>query len=330
MAKKEKEILSGFLADENTSTEDLKRLKKWLEESDEPHVVLFDEWNKNDSKETDLSFSSVQKGIVKLNSQEPDLLKRIVTNFQKAAAIIIFPLLVVSLYLFIQQRNTEPVYFETLAERGQKSQLVLPDGTKVWLNSDSKILYPDNFGKRNRSIKLIGEAYFEVKKDAEKPFFIEAEEAGIKVLGTSFNVRAYPEDKEIETTLFEGNIELTINPQNENIAARTLKLKPGESIKFDKTQNVLKYNNQKSDEILAWTNNQLIFRNDNFENLVGKIERWYDVDIVYDKESLDNQRLTVELYQGELLFRLLEIIELAMNVECESKENKIYIKPTEK
>ena len=324
-----KEILSKYIADKNITDSELKQLRNWLDNNPEVDRMMAEEWNNGDEKETDLQFSAILKKIQKKedNIQTISLTRKVIIKYQKIAAIILLPVLVLSSYIIADQFYSKPTYFQTAAERGQKSRLVLPDGSIVWLNSDSYIRYPDNFGKKGRSLELVGEAYFEVTKNPRKPFVVEAGEARIKVLGTTFNLKAYPDEDDIETTLFEGKVELTIQPDKENLLPRTVEMQPGESLLYDKTKNQLNYLNFKNDEIIAWTNNQLIFRNDNFENLVKKIERWYNVEIVYDKEKLNKQRLTVELYQGELLDRLLDIIELAMNVDCTMEKDKIIIKP---
>lgn len=326
MQSKGKKILFDFIADERISEKDQKQLHVWLSESDEVEELFREEWEKGDTMETEIRFSDVQKKISQSNEPVTTLFKKIILNYQKVAAIFLLPFIAVSLYFSVQQLDVETTWFQTSALRGQKSQVVLPDGTKVWLNSDSQISYPDNFGRKNRRVQLRGEAYFEVSSDAKNPFFVEAGEAQVRVVGTTFNLKAYPDENEIETTLFEGKVELTIHPENKNIAARTVKMQHGESLVFNKTKNELKYGRFESEEILAWTNNQLIFKNVNFENLVRKIERWFDVEIVYDEARLNKQRLTVELHQGELLFRLLDIIEFAMDVECISEKDKIYIK----
>ncbi|WP_319501289.1 FecR domain-containing protein [uncultured Draconibacterium sp.] len=332
MNKTEKNILSRFLANEITTHEELDHLKECLSDDREMEQLLREEWDKEHNKETKIQFPHIQGKIKELEKKSLKIpfRKKILISYQKVAAAIVLPLMAFSIYFAVNHFNSEPTYFQTIAECGQKSKIELPDGTKVWLNSDSKIQYPDNFGKHNRSIQLTGEAYFEVTKDVENPFLVEAGEVKVRVLGTRFNLKAYPDEYEIETTLFEGKVELNVQPEAKNIASRVVEMEPGESLIFNKTRNELQFGEFEKEEILAWTNNQLIFRNDNFENLVRKIERWYDVEIVYDKASLNNQRLTVELYQGELLFRLLDIIELAMDVECVSEQNKIYIKAKKK
>jgi len=334
MLKSERELLSRFIANEKCNEQELRRLKTWFESQEsqlEIDRLFLVEWEKNDEKTTSVQFDEIQK-TTKITSKNKvaGAIKTIIQHYQKIAAILLLPIIGISIYVFINQFNSDPIYFQTIAQRGQKSQLTLPDGTKVWLNSDSQIRYSDNFGKKNRSVELTGEAYFEVTKNAHKPFLVKAGEEEVKVLGTRFNIKAYSDETENETTLFEGKIELSIHPLEKNIQPRIITMKPGESLIYNKTENKLRYNNFQNDEVEGWKNNQLIFRNDNFEHLVKKIERWYNVEIIYDKEKLNEERLTVELYQGELLNKLLDIIELAMNVECVSEKDKIYIKAKEK
>lgn len=337
MLKNEKEILSQFVADGACSAEELARLKRWLTEDgsqSEIGKLFLKEWEEKDEKETSVEFQDIQNRIAnhqigKKNPGNPGY-RKIVHNYRKVAAVLLIPALFISTLFVLRQFNTETFWFRTAAAFGQKSHLILPDGTQVWLNSGSEISYSDAFGKKDRNVLLTGEAYFEVTKNAHKPFLVKAGEEVVKVLGTRFNIKAYSDETEIETTLFEGKIELSIHPLEKNIQPRIIAMKPGESLIYNKTENKLRYNNFQNDEVEGWKNNQLIFRNDNFEHLVKKIERWYDVEIIYDKEKLNEERLTVELYQGELLNKLLDIIELAMNVECVSEKDKIYIKTREK
>ena len=331
MKIKGKEILSKFLAEEKISNDEMSRLKDWLSNDQEIEQVLLEEWEKGDEKETSVQFTGIKNSIKERESfsREDSFLRKILINYQKIAALILLPVIAVSVYLGLHQFGSETEWFQTTAERGHKSKLELPDGTRVWLNSDSRLEYPQNFGKKTRTVFLTGEAYFEVNKNSKKPFLVETRQSRVKVLGTSFNISAYPNEPDIETTLFEGKVELTVIPDNNKTLPRTLEMRPGESIIFNTIKNQLKYNNFENDEVRGWTNNQLIFRNDSFEKLVRKIERWYNVEVIYDEASLNNQRLTVELYQGELLNRLLGIIELTMNVECISENDKIYIKAKE-
>jgi len=334
MKEKESKILSRFVAPEFCSQEELKELKKWLSEGkneQEINALFLKEWEKEDEKDTEVKFSEIQNRLKIIQKEKKNfsinLDGKIFRSFQMVAAILILPLILFLAYTLVHPLDSEPTYFQTATERGQKSNLILPDGTRVWLNSDSQLRYPDNFGRKNRNVELTGEAYFEVSKNKHKPFVVNAGQAEIKVLGTVFNLKSYPDDDEIETTLIEGRIEIKVKSQKEKGIQRKYEMKPGESLIYYTKEDKVKIHEFKKDEIVGWKNNQLIFRDDNFDKLVKKIERWYDVKIIYDQEQLKNQRLTVELYKGERLNRLLEIIELAINVDCKLENDKIYITP---
>ena len=224
--------------------------------------------------DTQVLFSGIKQGIAE---REKDVKKnrvfmRAVIKYQKIAAVILLPFIAFSVYITLNQINQDQAYFETIAESGQKSTLVLPDGTKVWLNSDSRLRYPDTFGKRNRTVQLTGEAYFEVAKDKRRPFLVEAGEVNIRVLGTTFNIKAYPDENEIETILLEGSIELTARLDAKS-ALKPVIMEPGQSLRFNKVENKLQHIPFDKEEVLGWTNNRLIFRNDSFDSFDTLIDK---------------------------------------------------------
>lgn len=333
MIRSGKEILSHFVAGEACPAEELKILNRWLSEEMSRKEIdeLFEkEWKKIVDKETSVTFQDVYEKIYSFDTgRKIRGINATPVNFfklLKVAVIFFISVLLFSVVYFYGKPYFNEQFFETSAPRGQKSQVVLPDGTTIWLNSDSQIKYPLNFGKRNRTVELTGEAWFEVTKNQRKPFIIKTRNLEVKVTGTIFNLRAYSGEPETEATLIEGEIELTMNPGFSENDKKTIKMNPGESLIFNSNKNDVTYSNFKPDEIVGWKNNQLIFRDDSFENLVTKIERWYDVKIICDEPALKTQRLTVELYQGEQLERLLDVIELALHVECKMNGNMIHIK----
>ncbi len=149
--------------------------------------------------------------------------------------------------------------------RGGQYQLTLPDGTQVWLNAASSITYPTTFIEKNRTVKITGEVYFEVKKNSAKPFRVETRKDKIEVLGTNFNVNSYSEESIIKTSLLQGSVRI-----NEKI------LKPGEAYL---NGNIVKTNIEQD---IAWKNGVFDFRNMSVEAALKQLARWYDVDIVYD------------------------------------------------
>jgi len=240
---------------------------------------------------------------------------------------LLIPILGLGILYWVSQYN-QPVgqYTETIAPRGQKSQIVLADGTKVWLNSDTKIKYPGNFSKNQRDVYLDGEAFFEVAKNEHQPFVVHTSQVNVKVLGTKFNIKAYADESDVETSLFEGKINLIMNNSSSGSPVEK-EVKPGQSFVYSKTDHQLVANRFPQEEINGWKKNQLIFKDDTFSNLVRKVERWYDVKVVYDEKQFDDRRLTVELYEGERLDRLMSIISLALSVDYKYEKGEIILTP---
>ena len=228
-------------------------------------------------------------------------------------------------------------YSEVSSPVGSKTKLVLPDSTVVWLNAGSKLTYNEHFGATNRNATLVGEAFFEVKKST-MPFIIHANTVQIKVLGTAFNVKAYPGDPKIETSLIRGSIEVTIKnrPDNKIMLSPNEKLivknEPAEkllskegpaqpAIAFEK----LHYN--KNDSTIAetaWVADRLTVREETFEELTVKMERWYDVRIEIRMEELRNKVLSVT-FEDETVDQSLEALKELFQFKYEKNGNNIII-----
>jgi transmembrane sensor len=157
--------------------------------------------------------------------------------------------------------------------RGGQYKVVLPDGTQVWLNAASSITYPLAFRSNERKVEIIGEAYFEVTKDAARPFRVYSGKQVVEVLGTHFNINAYPDEPAIKTTLLEGKVKVTAG-------ANQIFLIPGEQSQMSIASLTL---NQDVDleEITAWRNGYFVFNHEHIESIMRKISRWYDVDVEY-------------------------------------------------
>lgn len=217
-------------------------------------------------------------------------------------------------------KEREIVYQQQLiTQKGSRSQVLLPDGSKVWLNAGSKLDYPRQFNGKTRDVQLEGEAYFEVMKDSEKPFYVHTHAFDIKVLGTGFNVRAYPDEDSAVTSLVHGSVEVIVGKKEK----RTLLLLPNEKITLpmnagiDETEKTINNKPAVSDLSMvkekmikvedtvqsetAWINNKLAFKKMPLEKVVLLLEKWFDADIrfknedkkalnfsgVYDKEDLE-------------------------------------------
>jgi len=334
MTEKIIDIANRFLSEKDCTSQELSALKKWLSDPGTHTDVeswLLEHWASSPEIDSitliETVFQQIQEYEEGYQTKSGFSVRRILKIYQKVAAFLLIPVIGLGILYWVSQYN-QPVgqYTETIAPRGQKSQIVLADGTKVWLNSDTKIKYPGNFNKNQRDVYLDGEAFFEVSKNAHQPFVVHTSGVNVKVLGTKFNVKAYGDESEIETSLFEGRINLVTNsPSFETPVEK--EVEPGQSFVYSKTDHRLAANKFAQDEINGWKKNQLIFKDDTFSNLVRKLERWYDVKVVYDEKLFNDRRLTVELYEGERLDRLMNIISLALSVDYKYEKGKISLTP---
>jgi transmembrane sensor len=235
---------------------------------------------------------------------------------------------------------------EVSTRPGSKSMVKLPDGSVVWLNAGSKISYNKDFGKELREVYLTGEGFFDVSKNKEKPFIIHTSSIKIKVLGTAFNVKAYPEDKQTETSLIRGSIEVTIRnrPNDKIILAPSEKLivENNEVLQKEKAKtttvkavpiivaplvsiNKLKYS--QVDSTVAetqWVYNKLVFRDESFADLAVKMERWYDVSIEINDPVLKQARLN-GIFEKETIIQALEALRISLPFKYDQNGNNIII-----
>ena len=180
-------------------------------------------------------------------------------------------------YNTLNEKPTDVLYNTLTTPRGGQYQLVLPDGSKIWLNAASSIRYPTAFTGKERKIEITGEAYFEVAKNAGMPFIVKANDMEVKVLGTHFNVNAYDDEAVIETTLLEGSVSVTKD-------AAIAILKPGQQSRLTKLGTLDVINEADLEEAVAWKNGMFSFKRADIKTVMRQIARWYDVDIVYEKQ----------------------------------------------
>jgi ferric-dicitrate binding protein FerR (iron transport regulator) len=333
-----KKLSGEASSSELTELEQLMRANPDLHYSAQP---LMDLWQADDSPDKAIGREAFNRHIQRMedlgidfSSIDTDTSTRPTDTRKKAilrATAIAIPLLALVIIavrpLFLSNNSKLPqtaaadkqptrTLSEISTRNGSKTSLILPDGTKVWLNAGSKLIYNSAFGKIDREVSLSGEGYFDVVRNKEKPFIIHASKINIRVLGTEFDVRSYPSDKTTEASLIRGSIEVTFNDQ----PSKTVILKPNEKIvvnnfKFENhlaqtTDNpqdkrsvtgipkdvavkALTYEN-KTGEIIetSWVENKLVFQNESFEEIARKLERWYGVSIRFQNERLKDNHLT--------------------------------------
>lgn len=254
--------------------------------------------------------------------------------------------IVIAWFAFFQQRFNHTRKQESLAQntvstkRGSKSKVQLPDGTQVWLNADSKIVYNESFQDKIREVQLTGEAFFDVVRDEHRPFIIHTSTIDVKVLGTAFNVRSYANEKNTETSLIRGSVEITLldNPDkkiilkpNEKLVVRNKAFTDSkdESPAEKKTTMTLgKINFQVKDSSVVetlWVKNKLAFDEEPLEDIALKLERWFDVKVVITDKALMKNRYTA-FFEDEDLQQVMEALKMTagdFNYTINKKEVRI-------
>lgn len=204
--------------------------------------------------------------------------------------------------------------------KGKTYQLLLSDGTRIWLNSETEITYPTRFVGNKREITLIGEAFFEVAKNKEKPFIVNANGMEVKVLGTSFNVSCYTADKTISTTLIEGSV--SVKTENK----KTVTITPSEQFTYNRDNAKTDIRIVNTELFTSWINGEYIFKDTALEEIVKKLQRWYDFSVNYEDESLKNNRYSLIVDRNTDIDHLLEVISYTSDIKLERTNNIINIK----
>jgi len=304
-------------------------------------------WKQLDRRSTGLAEESFERHLYRLNEKvfEPSVESETFSDVQKlssvrrlvqknylkmlwgaaAASILLF------WFLFRPNENAgiKPINNTVSTKVGDKASINLPDGSKVWLNGDSKITYVGDFGNKTREVYLSGEAFFDVVKDKTKPFIIHTRTINLKVLGTAFNVRSYDNDKETETALVRGSVEVTLR----NRPDQKIILKPGEkllvkNIPVDTTVNYKKqkpeeetpiavltnmhyYGADSSSVETSWTKNEIVFNDEPLDKIALNLERWFNVQVTITDESLKKEKYTATIEEDDQLKDFLEALKLA-------------------
>ena len=211
------------------------------------------------------------------------------------------------------------VYNELRVPTGGEYQLVLSDGTKVWLNSQTNLRFPVEFGDKERTVYLEGEAYFEVSRDEKRPFYVRmSKEVNVEVLGTSFNVRAYGDEANIETVLEKGCVRMFRKRQD-------IVLKPGMRAIYSKKDKSIEADMVDTELYTAWRNGQYVFQDETVENILYKLSRWYGMDVFYQNEKAKELIFSGSIRKYNTIQRLLNAIEGTGSIHFQVKGNTIIV-----
>jgi ferric-dicitrate binding protein FerR (iron transport regulator) len=266
----------------------------------------------------------------------------LITWISRIAAILSMPLLLTTFYFYqeysILQRNSitsypqKTVYNTFHASLGAKTQVALPDGSLVWLNSGSTLTCPTVFDSESRNVELKGEAFFEVVKNEKVPMIVTAGNLNVKVYGTKFNLNAFPEDGIFKTTLVEGKVSIIAGDKKEEHL-----LNPGYTASYAIDNQKLEINKvSEMDAFTGWKEGKLLFHDERFAEIIKRLERWYNVDIQLSDESLgrytlyatffdENIEQVLDIFSGSIPI-LIEYPKRVKNMDGIYSKRQIIIK----
>ncbi|WP_017257319.1 FecR family protein [Pedobacter arcticus] len=204
---------------------------------------------------------------------------------------------------------------------GGQYQLILPDGTKIWLNASTSLKYPVSFtGLNERKVELEGEAYFEVAHMTNKPFKVVTNKQTIEVLGTHFNVNCYADEPSTKTSLLEGSVKVFTQK-----TAQPVFIKPGQQALL--VANQFKITDEDVEQAVAWKNGDFVFNGENLQSLMRQIARWYNVDVVYEHEAVNNTGFIGTISRKKKITEILNAIELNYNVKFKIEGRRVLVTP---
>jgi ferric-dicitrate binding protein FerR (iron transport regulator) len=205
---------------------------------------------------------------------------------------------------------------------GKTSEVLLPDGTKVFLNAGSRLVYPENFTGKTREVFLVGEAFFDVSHDQRHPFIVQVSDLRVKVLGTRFNVSAYPTDNVIETVLAEGKVQMERN--NAGLFDRATELVPNQLASFDRTTRETSIRTVDPENYTLWTAGILKFESTDLNRITKRLERYYNIRFKYVDPLVGGLRISGKMELKEDKDEICERIARAASVKIVKVENNLY------
>ena len=300
------------------SPETEEKVQKWIikdKDTEEKEKASLEYWDQLEAKtdpDTKLALNRVNQKIgYKKMVPRPFYQKRM----SIAAALI--PLLIIA-GSYLYYTSTKDKWVEISVAYGDKKHFLLPDSSEIWLNAGTAIKYPEKFSKAQRLVYLDGEAYFSVRKDAAKPFIVETSQLSVKVLGTQFNVQAYPDDNKIETTLCEGSVNVTDGELG-------VTLTPSQQAVYSKVTQALTTRKVDVRLYTAWKEGLFVFENKPLEEIMNTLSRWYNINVFYSNQAVKSYHFTGDLERYGDFRKTLNMIEKSTVIRFVINGNNIMV-----
>lgn len=326
------QLFDKFLL-KQASAEEIQALIQWLKSEGSFQDWTDKEWS---MASTEMDAGVQQRLFVQIKekiNQESNVLLPVPRKDNKQHKLYLWTARIASIIMIVLLTSLSVYYYTAKqlkmhdmivsVDKGQKATIVLPDGSKVWVNSDSKLVYGSRFTSKERVLELEGEAYFEVAPDKNRPFIVETDNFSVKALGTSFDVKSYKEDSWAATVLMSGKVEVKSKKE-------TLILEPDQRILFDKiTGKMEKSIVTDAGDYSGWMYNTLSFEAETFENIVQTLQRLYNTRIIFETESLKKYRFT-GTPGNTSLESILQILSLTSPLSYEVKDSVIILRENTK
>jgi len=313
-------IFERYLSGEATS-EEISRLRLFLENDKNLNRWLEDQiLNSFNTIDSDIKMRMLDNIRSQTNYSKKTVAKEHKPNiylkyFANTAAVLLPFAIILSVYLYLKPQETTS--FEVVADMGEKAGLTLPEGTKVAINSGSKIVYHSDYNKKSRDIQLFGEAFFDVEHNPQKPFIVQCKDIKVKVLGTSFGIKAYEDEDIISVVLNSGKIQL-ITPQDE------IEMEPNQRLVYNSKTQKTSLEKVNAEDYTDWRQNRLRFENESLETIMKTISRMHNIDIVFEDSRLKNQRFTGTV-DNTNIESVLNAIKLTSPVNYDIKSGTVHL-----
>ena len=313
-------LLTSYFLGTLTGAEE-RALKDWMMRSEE-NLAIFNNAEKvwqsldllDEMKRYDVS--GALSNVHQKTEQYPiHYQKGFLFYWQRIAAILLLPLLIGGAIYFIQAKHTltNTVVWQTITTPpGVKSHIQLPDGTFVWLNSGTDLSYPSSFSNGKRNVKLLGEAYFDVAKDEKHPFIVDLGKINIEVVGTKFNAINYEQEGQTEVVLASGKVKLF--EKGENNSRLVSEMRPGQQAIYFKEKNTISLKNVDAGKFTSWIGGKLIFRDDPMDEVVHKLNRWFNVQIEFADPDIGSYKYKAT-FENETIEQILSWIKRTSPIE---------------
>lgn len=337
----DKELLEKFI-NNNCTPSEIDSIFDWIQKEPDKittQVLLRSYWDRVKTSNIILDEQQHQQRLdrihhlINLNQSEkltigktrlfPSKKVSLIQIFSRVAVILLIPVITLLVYTRFFQPGTynvqgEPQMNEIISPMGSRTSLELSDGTKVWLNHGSKMIYPQRFTGKTRIVRLFGEGYFKVAHNRSIPFIVEAGGMAVKAIGTNFNVKAYGDDTSFETSLESGKvIILKETPTNKELTV--CEMEPGQHFIFNNTNNKYSLKTEDLIKYVSWKEGKLVFIDDTMDKVAERLSRRYNVDINLEGPGLKELTYTAT-FIDESLYQILEMLEIVTPISYSVSE----------